>query len=380
MSNMSNQVLQGEFTHVVMEGTSYEVGKMQGEWLKEIPGYVQFMTTPTIEGFTPKTRFEIDEAMEFFGRYSPGLNEEIQGFADALGVPFEKVMYYTLSHFGKGQCSHFAVLPQATSNGHMLVGRSYEWSMQDDFRLCTTRVKGMAAHLGFSLFLFGRIDGFNEHGLSVTMSAGVPGSDPRHHGCRFWAVIRTVLDRCKTVDEALELVQSIPIAFNLNLILADRSGQAALIEIACEHRAVKRIGMETKVKYIHATNQYVLPEMLEHDQGRMWQSILRYHAIDSRLKEALPHIDKEMIQSLLTDSMPLGVCCHHYTDGLGTLWSVIYDLTEGKAEITLGSPQANPWRTFGLDDPMGKTTYPAKFPDVTADPAMWRKLEPGAWK
>jgi predicted choloylglycine hydrolase len=375
---MANQIIDGQFTHVVMEGTSYEVGRIQGEWLKETPEYVQFMTTPMIEGFTPKTRLEIDESMAFFNRYSPGINEEVQGFADALGVPVEKVMYYTMTHFGKGHCSHFAVLPEVTTDHHMLVGRSYEWSMQDDFRLCTTRVKGMAAHLGFSLFLFGRIDGMNEHGLSVTMSAAVPGSDPRNEGCRFWAVIRTILDRCHTVDEALELLESIPIAFNMNLIFADKNGQAALVEVACQNRAVKRIGPGSPEKFIHATNHYNLPEMIVHDQGRMWFSLLRYQAIAARLKKAIPNIDKEVYRKLLTDLMPEGVSAHHYSEWFGTLWSIIYDLTEGKAEISLGPPQVNPWRTFGLDDPIGKSIYTAKFPDVTADPAIWRKLAPGA--
>jgi predicted choloylglycine hydrolase len=378
--HMSSKLIEGSFTHVVMEGTSYEIGKMQGEWLKENPGYVQFMTTLMIEGFTPKSQAETDEAMEFFDRYSPGLNEEIQGFADTLGVPVEQIVYYTLTHFGKGHCSHFAVLPEATKDGHMLVGRSYEWNMNDDFRLCTTRVKGMAAHLGFSLFLFGRIDGFNEHGLCVTMSAGVPGSDPRKEGCRFWAVIRTILDRCKTVDEALELAQSIPIAFNMNLILADQSGQAILNEIACQNRAVKRIGPETPKKFIHATNHYNLPEMIQYDLGRRWHSVVRYQAIESRLRAAIPNVDKEDLRKLLTDLMPAGVCGHHYSEGFGTLWSIIYDLTERKAEIALGSPATNPYRSFGLNDPVGKTTYVAKFPDVTADPVMWRSLDPGSWK
>nr|MDF9459864.1 hypothetical protein [Bacillus pumilus] len=38
----------------------------------------------------------------------------------------------------------------------------------------TTHVKGSACHTGSSLLLFGRSDGMNEHGLSVTFSACGP--------------------------------------------------------------------------------------------------------------------------------------------------------------------------------------------------------------
>lgn len=377
---MEKGIKEAMFSHVVLEGTSYEVGRQQAELLKSNPGYLHFITNP-IEGLPVRTRQEIDDSIQFFDRYCPGLNDEIRGFADAVGVPAESIMYYALTHPGKGQCSHFAVLPHATSDEHMRVGRSYEWNMQDDFRLCTTRIKGFAAHLGFSLLLFGRIDGMNEHGLSATMSAGTPGINPQVEGCLFWAVIRTVLDRCQNVDEAIELVRNIPISFNFNLLLADKSGEAALMEIANVNRAVKRIAAGSREKFIHATNHYVLPEMLPYDQARMWNSVLRYRAIESRLSAALPDIGPEVMRGILTDLMEEGgVCGHHVSEGFGTLWSILFDLTAGKAEICMGSPQVNPWRSFGLNDPMGMTVYPAKLPDEPSDPAMWRRLEPEAWE
>ncbi|MFD1906382.1 carcinine hydrolase/isopenicillin-N N-acyltransferase family protein [Paenibacillus rhizoplanae] len=38
--------------------------------------------------------------------------------------------------------------------------------------LSTTRVKGKPAHTGFALQLFGRYDGMNEAGLTVTTTSG----------------------------------------------------------------------------------------------------------------------------------------------------------------------------------------------------------------
>ncbi len=308
------------------------------------------------------------------------MNEELQGFADALGVPVEHIVYYTFSYYHAGNCSHLALLPSATADGHIYVGRSYEWNLQDDFRLCTTRITGKAAHLGFSLLQFGRIDGINEYGLCVTISAGCPQVQPVEEGCRFWAVVRTVLDRCQTVSEALEVVQSIPISFHLNLLLTDKHGESALVEIFCSKRAVKRIGPQTKEQAIWSTNHYSLPEMLPYDQNRMWMSVARYQKIASILKNPVSKITREQLRQLLTKPIPDGLSCHYYDAYFGTLWSMIFDLTAGNVEICFGSPVVNDWHSFDLNGPAGVQTYPVKFPlEAPERPDLFfRKLAPGA--
>lgn len=377
---MSEPTTQHElcFQHVVLEGTAYEIGRTQGQLLKQNPEYLAFMTSPQADAPPPSVR-QAAEMIDCFDRYCPGLNEEIQGMADEVGVPPEQLLYYAFSQQLAGQCSQLAVLPQATADGRMYVGRSYEWGLNDDFRLVTTRVSGRAAHIGFSLLNFGRIDGFNQHGLVVTMSAGSPFAPVQSPGLRFWAVIRTLLDRCASVEEALEVLAATPIAFNLNLLLADRSGQAVLAEIACSQRAFRRVGPSSELGALWATNHYVQPEMLAHDQSRMWQSVARYRAIERTIAAGSP-VGKEDIRRVLSQPVPEGVCCHYYQDGLGTLWSAIYDMAAGQVELALGSPRCNPWRSFGLDDPAGVRQYPAVFPlEQPADPAaFYRRLTPGA--
>lgn len=365
------------FHHVVLEGSAYEVGRAQGEACRESPDFIRFMTSPLTDA-PPVTKQRADEIMEFFDRYCPGANEEISGFADAVGVAPDQIVYYAFSHQSQGHCSQFVLLPERTRDGRMVVGRSYEWGFNDDLRLVTTRVHDRAAHMGFSLLYFGRLDGFNEHGLVVTMSAGAPMVKPQEDGVRFWAVIRTLLDRCHNVDEALELLAEIPISFNLNLLLADQGGQAALVEIACSKRAIRRIHPGCGEPTLIATNHYNHPDMLPYDQGRTWQSVARYQALEKSLLTG-DLVDREEVRRVLSTSVPDGVCCHYYEQGLGTLWSVIYDVAAGEAELAFGSPQCNPWRKFGLWDPVGIRQYPALFPlEKPTDPAaFFRRLPPG---
>ncbi len=367
------------YTHSVLQGTAHEVGQQQGEWLTRFQKAVAgFLTSPPAER-GPLTPQQANEARAFFDRHCPGLNDEVQGFADSLGVPPEQILYYATAFAHRGQCSHAVVLPSASENGHMYVGRSYEWSHDDeDLNLSTTRVAGRAAHIGFSTNLFGRLDGLNEHGLCVTMSSGALLDAPvERGGCQFWAVIRTVLDRCRTVDEALQVLQDTPISSAVNLLLADRQGQAALVEIFFSHRAVKRIGPDIPGQFLVAANHYTLPSMLPHDVTRMWQSVARYRAMESRLQSAAPRITVETMRGILSDPIPRGVCCPHYTDYLGTLWSEIFDVTAGTVDVCFGAPSHNPWRTFDLHDPVGMRQYTARLPDESADPVFWKVLAPG---
>ncbi|GIN87387.1 hypothetical protein J6TS2_37730 [Heyndrickxia sporothermodurans] len=64
-----------------LQGNSYAIGKKQGECVKEIP-YVMdnFLLTDSIDAIKYK------EMKKMFDQFCPGLNEELQGFADSLNV------------------------------------------------------------------------------------------------------------------------------------------------------------------------------------------------------------------------------------------------------------------------------------------------------
>ncbi len=362
------------YSHIVLEGSHYEIGKIQGQRMKSKPGFVKWFTAQNPQEGAIDDR-SYAGIRSIFEEHCPGINEEIEGIADELGVSPQTILYYTYSCTPQGSCSQFALLPKITENGHCLVGRSYEWNTEDDFTLCTTRVSGKAAHIGFTLLSLGRIDGINEHGLCVTMSAGAPMRPVSESGLKFWALIRTLLENCRNVDEALERIKNCPVSFFLNLIVADRSGSAALVEIAESRRAVKRIDASSDSSFVFATNQFTLEGMVHETPRRMWQSLVRYKAIERRIGAAQPKVGIAQIKSLLSDKMPDGLTCHHYSETLGTLWSMIFDLNEGAVDVCMGSPQLNPWRRFDLDPGMPAAEYSCKLPDEAADPAIFRHLE-----
>jgi predicted choloylglycine hydrolase len=360
-------VTETQFQHIVLEGTSYEVGKAQGDILKQdeetIATFASSDLDPQAFGFE-----DLRDMQALYERHCPGVNDEIQGFADSLGVSAEKVFYYGASYRYPGNCSHMVALAPITADGHVYVGRSYESSGADQ-RLCTTRVYGKAHHIGFSACLLGRTDGLNQHGLSVTMSggfsAGMPWDWPKGKGFDYWILARALLDNCETVSEALELLEDMPLYFFASFIVADRLGSAALVEIAGYQRAVRRIDSGAGDQYLIATNHFTMPELSQHNtnQGTMGHSVPRYDFIKSSLASAVPNINKETVRRILTTEHAPGCCFPYYAYGMGTLWSMIFDLTEGHVEVCFGAPTHNEWQLFTLDGSVGVTKYLAKFPD-----------------
>jgi len=89
-------------------------------------------------------------------------------------------------------------------------------------------------------------------------------------------------------------------------------------------------------------------------------------------------VSKESIRGLLSTPVPEGVAMQHYSSGLGTIWSMIFDITAGTVDVCFGGPSSprNRWRTFGLHDTAGTTDYPAVLPNQPAPPGLWVRMPP----
>jgi predicted choloylglycine hydrolase len=358
------------YQHIVLEGSSYEVGKQLGAIVKEDPEARRTASSATLDltrvGFT-----DWEALQSSCEACCPGLTEEIQGFADALGTSPDKVPFWnwTYSPMLGGNCSQLAVLSPATEDGHVYAARSYEWNHTDeDLKLFTTRIHGKARHLGFSCLLFGRHDGINEHGLVVSMTGGgIFGVPFQQRGPMFWLVIRSLLDHCSSVASALARLEDMSMAGYFSLMLVGKQDEAVIVEVADGVRSVQRITRSDPKPYGFSVNHY--RQLATQTFNRLNCGILAH----SRVREALitkwfeahahaPTIRKSSIQALFAAQHPEGLCNHFYNDGFGTLWSIVFDVTEGSVEVCFGAPTHNEYHAVGLTDSPSVTTYPTIIP------------------
>lgn len=351
--------------HMLLTGSSYEVGQTLGSICRKTPGFSEAVRIK--EPYLSKQ--DEKQMYKLFEEFSPGINEEIAGFADALSIPAIQVLYYAMTYLRPG-CSQMAVLPSKTTNGHTLLARNYDFNDQmEEMLLVTTRIKGKYAHIGSSIMQFGRGDGMNEHGLAVSQtSAGLPvgnfefAAKPAIIGLQFWAVIRSVLENCKNVDEAIQWTKQMPIAYNLNLLFADKSGCAALLESFNGLKAVKRIDALGKEHFICSTNHLHLPELKAYAPMSMKNSLERYKLICNTLDHE-ERISPEDLKRLLSTKYPDGLCCHFYDQFFGTLRSIsmVFDVNEGTLDVCFGSPALNKWYSFKIWDEVGQAVYPVQL-------------------
>lgn len=361
--------MKATYTRLVLEGDAKTVGRERAKWMKRNHApMIPFFTSP-FEGKIERLK-EAERLLALNDRWCPGLNEEIEGFASELAVAPEAVVYYTVTMPRSSSCSQFAMLGDRTKSGHVICGRSYEWSTDDELSISTVRIKGRRAHTGFSLLQFGRTDGLNDAGLWVSMSAANPNSPlPDNVGFRFWSLVRTILDRAGTVEEAIAIAEPFPLAFHMNLLVADKAGHAALIEKGPDGIAVTR----AREGFLFSTNHYLHEPMAGTAELRYDHSQKRYDFLE-RNAPAPASASVETAKKLLSASFPDGLACHFYTEWLGTIWSMYADLSDGSLEVCFGATDdpANRYRRFGNDDPAGIATYEAELPDTMAPEGTWK--------
>lgn len=329
-------------------GSDYEIGYQLGKRAMENLQFLQMQKNDT-EMFSD---LQATQMNEMFDRYCPGLSNELQGFADAVGVSEKQLYYYAGTYLTPG-CSLIAVLPKLTKDSHVLVARNYEFSHKmDDFSFGKTKVNGKYEHIGSSSMLFGRSEGINECGLMIGQtSCGLPVGNfepmrkPMVTGLQFWAVIRSLLENCKDVEEALKTVLDMPIAYNINLLMADKTGKAVLLETFDGIKEWKSIDATTDEQYLHSTNHAHLPKMKQFSPIVMEHSACRYDFISKYMEKACKLTISDL-KALLLAEYPNGLCCRWYEEFFGTVRSMVFDVTAGTVEICWGGLVENGWSTY----------------------------------
>jgi hypothetical protein len=284
---------------------------------------------------------------------------------------------YTLHHYGSTEpTSSKSVVPQESADAQRpawacslfaalggvdkVYGRNFDWVDSPALLLFTHPADGYAsvsmvdlAYLEFGdevdrlteLPLDQRLplldapglpfDGMNECGLVVGMAAVSDGNvrpDPNKETIDSLQVIRRMLDQAGTVEEAVAVLQQVNIEWGsgppLHYLIADRSGQSALVEFY-----QGKIQVIPTDKPWHLATNFLVSSVGDHTAGQC----PRYDKIDRRLSTSTGRLDSaEAMQLLQTVSQP------------NTQWSIVYGLSTGEIVVTLGREYSDA-HTFQID-------------------------------
>lgn len=177
--------------------------------------------------------------------------------------------------------------------------------------------------------LIGVLSGMNEHGLAlanmeVSRTPRIPGAMP------YTLLYRTVLEHCKTVDEAIDLLQHTPRQTANNLMLMDATGDRAVVEIKPDGITVRRAKATDP---LISTNHQRGTDC--DTPGRCW----RYDELHDEGKAEFGHIGLSELEQLLHDVSP----------GKETLQSMVFEPTNRVIYLSTGANAASkPFCRFDL--------------------------------
>lgn len=161
------------------------------------------------------------------------------------------------------------------------------------------------AVMGMVEFLWGLSDGINDAGLSVALAYG--GRSETAVGFGITTIVRYLLETCDTVEDALEALRRVPSHMAYNLVLADRQGKTASIELSPGG------GIKLMPQAI-ATNHQSGPSQA--DRPAFTRSYERHMHLRT-LKEKPRSLNRHFLkQPLLQD---------RYSEGFGTLFTAEYN-------------------------------------------------------
>lgn len=337
-----------------VRGTHEEIGRQLAKIIEP-----KSLVVPAPDFFTDK---EVKEAMALYEQYCPGMMEEVRAFAEAGDVDVKDLACTWMTYLVP-RCSGMAVLGSKMSDGRIRLARNYEFGIEEeDMTLCQIHAKGQYAHIGGTTVVFGREEGINECGLAVAMSScGMPVSNivgmkaPKVKGLQFWAVVRSLLDNCQDVEEALRWLQNMPIAFNINLYLADAKGNAALVETMDGHMGYQKLSETSEKKYVCGTNHIVLSELQSYEPVAMRNSIVRYNQLEQFLSGP-NRISEDEIKELLLKKYPEGMSCYFYKDWFGTIKSIVMDPIQKRLSICWLGQKENGWEDYFVTKEMQSKT------------------------
>lgn len=166
--------------------------------------------------------------------------------------------------------------------------------------------------------LWGVLDGMNEHGLALSLAYG--GRDKRGDGFAITLVLRYILEFCRTTQEAVLVLQRIPVHMPYNVTLLDRSGDTRTVAVCPDE--------EAQVTHLpFATNHQ--PGGAKEDLDAVSDSCIREAFLATRLA------DPAQSRNALLGMFMHPPLLRRASDwqGWGTLYTSSYNVENGTAEL-----------------------------------------------
>ncbi|MDR7420304.1 MAG: C45 family peptidase [Armatimonadota bacterium] len=355
-----------------LEGTPDEVGEAHGAEASALIAHNLDVYFKRFAGEGELPRAEVlDRAQRYWGAIqteSPEFAAMIQGIARGAGQPLPEIvainlrfefLYGEFSRIGRAElghvptpadeCTAFAVLPEASGDGHLRVGQNWDWIPEVAGVLQhVTRPDGLRALCFTEAGVAGGKIGMNSAGVGLVINGLLSNRDDwsrlgRPFHARTWDVLcsRTLADAARAVTEGVHSCSA-----NFLIAQAGPPGEGTAVDIEAAPGACCHLEPRSGI-LVHA-NHFVEPDRLG-----LWQPIVEekrstYHRcrrMEALLSQAAGAAATDALMTILRDhaERPESICRHPNPalpedERYETVVSVIMDLHAGRMHAAAGPP------------------------------------------
>jgi len=362
---------------VELRGSPYEQGLAHGRALRE---RIAHNLKVYYQRFAREAGLEREELLRRTRRYLTALRHQsedyvqgMRGISDASGIPQDEIAFlnlrYELLYFQVGQrmqeasegvppegdgCTSFALLPEKTREGHLVMGQNWDWIPQAAGALLAFTEPDGLRGLAFSeAGIFGAKIGLNSAGVGLAINGMLTTDDDWSRLARPFHLRCHEVLRARDFDAALSLLADEPRSCTTNFLVAQAPDRVADLEAAPER--ICRLTCEAG--FLAHANHFRDPEglgVVEPPNPRRHLSRHREARLSALLSAGGPLSIVE-IQERLRDHVgrPNSVCRHE--DGeipveqrVRTLTSIIMDLDAGRLWASDGPPCEGEYQALSL--------------------------------
>lgn len=320
--------------HGRFKGSHYSAGYKWGSLLNKNGKKLDFC--PTLKINEEKIKFA-KECKSVIEKYYPEVVEEIRGIADGNETSFEFLygMLFSMYCFEfDNKCTCFAI----SNKDQIIFGRNSDFlvSLEKLYMNCLYKLDSVYSFNGNTTAFVQMEDGVNEKGLAVGLTFVYP--KVRKPGFNAGILVRYILEKCSSTQEAISAIKSLPIASQQTITLADKYGDIAIVECNCEKVVV--ITPKNGSDFISTANNFNSTDMKNYKNPSHiddWKSCDRYETTLVALSNKEYTHDINFAKNLLSGKYGF-MCQYNRKEGADTVWSVVYDLKNDKIFRVEGNP------------------------------------------
>lgn len=309
----------------------------------------------------------LDQARRFIPAiegYDSEIMEEIRGIADGAGVSLEEVVALNsryefiwskmaVEHGRAGGCTSIAVAPDATSNGHTLIGQNWDYKPQLSGRCIILDIAQDGGPNIVTHVEAGTVAkmGLNSEGIGLCINALVSDRDRFAPKTPILAICRGILNS-RSLSDAIGAVISAERSVSANFLIAHGEGEIIDLEITPEDVGFiypERGILTHSNHFIDLRGRGIIDRVITICPD----TLIRAERAKRLLSSRMGKIDVEALKETLRDhfNWPNSICRHedprfHQDLQLKTLASMIMDLNKRTIHISNGPPCENEYKNL----------------------------------